>query len=181
MYSLCVSRVSLAQRRARARCAPASATLARRLCALIALARYVHPAAGVVPGVVVGPVGVGVPGGRDARVAPANGAIGSCVGDLAHGESCAPSCDEVLPPGRARVPRRDASRGEVPAEGSVDVRGVGLRGRDRLGRALVEGARAVVAPSEWDDPEERAPHVALHDAAMAKYTELLEKRQGSAY
>ena len=63
-----------------------AATLARRLCALIALARYVPPAAGVVPGVVVGPgVGVGVPGGScDARVAPVNGAIGSCVGNLAH-------------------------------------------------------------------------------------------------
>ena len=36
-------------------------------------------------------------------------------------------------------------------------------------------------PSEWDDPDERLPHVHLHDAAMKRYTELLEERQGSAY
>ena len=36
-------------------------------------------------------------------------------------------------------------------------------------------------PSEWDDPDERAPHCALHDAAMAKYRELLEKRQGERH
>ena len=160
------------------------ATLARRLCALIALARYVPPAAGVVPGVVVGPgVGVGVPGGScDARVAPVNGAIGSCVGNLAHGESCAPSCDEgyflqgahecrdgTLHEARC-LPKDLLTCEALDCGEEIDWDGPWWKGR-----ALWS------PPSEWDDPEERAPHVALHDAAMAKYTELLEKRQGSAF
>ena len=42
-------------------------------------------------------------------------------------------------------------------------------------------ARCGRPPSEWDDPDERLPHVHLHYAAMKRYTELLEERQGSAY
>ena len=69
-------------------------------------------------------------------------------------------------PGDIRLPRRRAADEDDPGFWDSPA---------WRGRALW------TPPSEWDDPDERLPHVHLHDAAMKRYTELLEERQGSAY
>ena len=117
--------------------------------------------------VVVGPGSGVVGGGCDSAIVPANGAIGDCPDSLAHGEDCTPTCDD----GYELVGRHSCTDGVLVEATCWPVDGDDVCDADaRCG-----------AVDEWDDPDERLPHVHLHDAAMKRYTELLEERQGSAY
>ena len=161
---------------------------ARRVHALVLLLLAAVGATGEY--VVVGPGSGVVGGGCDSAIVPANGAVGDCPDSLAHGEDCTPTCDDVY----ELVGRHSCTDGVLveatcwPVDGDdvcdADAGRCGAVDQDDPGfwdSPAWRGRALWTPPSEWDDPDERLPHVHLHDAAMKRYTELLEERQGSAY